>query len=128
MSAFRSAVEARDVDAMEAALAPDVVFRSPVVFKPYEGRDAVMHLLRNVLEIFEEFEYLDELHGDGSEALIFKARVGDRWVHGLDHLRVGADGLVTELMVMVRPMSGVIALAEAMGARLAASPVPETAT
>ncbi len=128
MSAFRSAVEARDVDAMEAALAPDVVFRSPVVFKPYEGRDVVMHLLRNVLEIFEEFEYLDELHGDGSEALIFKARVGDRWVHGLDHLRVGADGLVTELMVMVRPMSGVIALAEAMGARLAASPVPETAT
>ena len=110
---------------MEAALAPDVVFRSPVVFKPYEGRDVVMHLLRNVLAIFEEFEYLDELRGEDTEALIFKARVGDRWVHGLDHLRVGADGLVTELMVMVRPMSGVIALAEAMGARLAESPVPE---
>lgn len=124
MSAFRAAVEARDVDAMEAALSPDVVFRSPVVFKPYEGRDVVMHLLRNVLQIFEDFEYLDELQGEGTEALIFKARVGDRWVHGLDHLTVGDDGLVTELMVMVRPMSGVIAVAEAMGARLAASPVP----
>jgi hypothetical protein len=110
---------------MEAALAPDVVFRSPVVFKPYEGREVVMHLLRNVLEIFEDFEYLDELRGEGTEALIFKARVDDRWVHGLDHLTVGDDGLVTELMVMVRPMSGVIAVAEAMGARLAASPVPE---
>ena len=65
-NAFRQAVETRDVEAMAAALHPDVTFRSPVVFKPYEGRDAVMALLSLVTQVFEDFEYLDELQGDGS--------------------------------------------------------------
>ena len=124
MLAFRAAVEARDTEAMAAALSPDVVFRSPVVFKAYEGRDAVMHLLRNVLEVFEDFEYVHELEGDGTHGLVFRARVGEKHVEGWDWLRVDDDGLVTELVVMVRPLSGLIAVAEAMGARLAGSPLP----
>ena len=39
-------------------------------------------------------------------------------VEGLDHLTLDADGLVTQLVVMVRPLSGLIALAEAMAERL----------
>lgn len=118
MTAFRAAVESRDLARMEAALAPDVVFRSPAVFKPYEGRGAVMHLLGTVIQVFEDFEYTDELDGDGTHALVFRARVGDRWVEGLDHLTLDADGLVTQLVVMVRPLSGLTALAEAMAQRL----------
>lgn len=118
MTAFRAAVESRDLARMEAALAPDVVFRSPAVFKPYEGRAAVMHLLGTVIQVFEDFEYTDELEGDGTHALVFRARVGDRWVEGLDHLTLDADGLVTQLVVMVRPLSGLTALAEAMAQRL----------
>ena len=120
MLEFRAAVESRDLARMEAALAPDVVFRSPAVFKPYEGRDAVMHLLGTVLEVFEDFEYTDELAGEGTHALVFRARVGERMVEGLDHLTVDADGLVTELVVMIRPLSGLMALAEAMAERLGA--------
>ena len=121
MNAFRSAVEGRDLEAMGAALHPDVLFRSPVVFKPYEGREAVMFLLGNILQVFEEFEYTDELQGDGTHALIFRARVGERWVDGLDHLTLDDDGLVTQLVVMVRPLSGLTAVAEAMGERLGQS-------
>jgi ketosteroid isomerase-like protein len=73
--AFRAAVERRDPDAMAAALHPDVVFHSPAVFKPYKGRDATMRLLRHVLEVFEDFRYLDQLSGDGSHGLVFAARV-----------------------------------------------------
>lgn len=120
MLEFRAAVENRDLARMEAALAPDVVFRSPAVFKPYEGREAVMHLLGTVVEVFEDFEYTDELVGDGTYALVFRARVGERMVEGLDHLTVDADGLITELVVMVRPLSGLMALAEAMAERLGA--------
>lgn len=131
MLEFRAAVENRDLARMEAALAPDVVFRSPAVFKPYEGREAVMHLLGTVVEVFEDFEYTDELVGDtragsrrqgtgGTHALVFRARVGERMVEGLDHLTVDADGLITELVVMVRPLSGLMALAEAMAERLGA--------
>ena len=103
---------------MEAALSPDVVFRSPAVFKPYEGRQAVMHLLGTVVQVFEDFEYTDELEGDGTHALIFRARVGDREIEGLDHLTVDAEGLITQLVVMVRPLSGLTALAQAMAERL----------
>jgi hypothetical protein len=121
MEAFRTAVEAGDMDAAAATLHPDVVFRSPVVFKPYEGRDAVGVVLRAVGETFEDFRYVREIGqpGDRNTALLFKARVGDRELDGVDFFVVDDDGLITELMVMVRPMSGMHALAEAMGRRLA---------
>jgi hypothetical protein len=121
---FRSAVENRDPAAMEAALHPDVVFRSPAVFKPYVGREAVMRVVRHVLEVFDDFRYTDELPGDGTHVLIFEATAGDKQVQGLDLLRLDADGLVTELVVMIRPLSGLIALAQEMGARLEASDGP----
>jgi SnoaL-like domain len=117
---FRRAVETEDLDAMFAALAPDVVFRSPIVFRPYEGREAVMALLSLVAQVFEDFRYVDELHGEGTVCLLFRARVGDRELDGLDYLRLDPDGLVTELTVMVRPLSGAHALASAMEAKLEA--------
>jgi hypothetical protein len=117
---FRQAVEANDLEAMSAALAPDVVFRSPIVFRPYEGREAVMGLLSLVSQVFEDFRYVDELHGEGTTCLLFRARVGDRELDGLDYLRLDPDGLVTELTVMVRPLSGAHALASAMEAKLRA--------
>src|SRR3954451_15020194 len=118
--AFRAAVEAHDLEAMKAALDPDVTFRSPVVFREYEGREAVMHLLAMVAEVFEDFRYVDELHGEDATCLVFQARVGDRELEGIDYLRHGADGLVRELTVMVRPYSAATALRDAMGAKLAA--------
>src|ERR1700677_234533 len=117
-NAFRAAVERRDLDAMAAALHPDVVFHSPAVFKPYEGRAATVGVLGHVLEVLEDFRYLDELSGDGSRGLVFAARVGDKTLEGWDYLKLDGDGLITELTAMVRPLSGRIALAQAMGERL----------
>jgi len=123
MHPFRRAVEARDADALVELLAEDVVFRSPVVFRPYVGRDAVAPVLRAALEVFEDFRYVQEIGtSDGAEhALVFRASVAGRELEGTDLLRTDADGTVVELAVLVRPLSGVVALAEAMQARLAAS-------
>lgn len=123
-SSFRSAVESGDHDAITALLAEDVVFRSPAVHAPYRGRAACAHLLRHVSEVLEDFRYIDELAGDDRVVLIFAARVGDRDVEGLDHLVLDDDGLITELRVMIRPLSGLIAVATAMGQRLEDDPVP----
>jgi limonene-1,2-epoxide hydrolase len=119
MRAFREAVEARDLDAVEALLAPDVVFTSPVVFKPYSGKAITAAILRGVLRVFEDFRYDRELAGaDGRDhALVFTTRVGDREINGCDFIHVNEDGLIDEFMVMVRPLSGAQALAEAMGAQ-----------
>ena len=120
-SAFRAAVEAGDHEGMVAALAPDAVLNSPVSFKPFEGREAVSRLFAILLETFEDFRYVEEFDGQGSAALMFEARVGDRQLQGLDWFRFDAEGQITELTVMIRPLSAVIALAEAVGPKLAAA-------
>lgn len=119
MKTFRAAVEARDLVAMIDTLADDVVFNSPVAFKPFEGRETVGKVLEAVFNTFEDFRYTDELEGpDGTHALIFEARVGDKSVQGLDLLRTADSGEIKNLTVMIRPMSGVIALAEAMAPKV----------
>ena len=118
---FRAAVERGGIADAADLLADDVVFRSPAVFKPYEGRETVATILRTVAEVFEDFRYTGELEGDGLHALIFEARVGDRQVQGMDLIRDGDDGRIAELTVMIRPLSGLIAVAERMGPKLAAA-------
>jgi SnoaL-like protein len=106
------------MDAAVALLADDVVFHSPVVFRPYQGREAVGTILRAVVEVFEDFEYVREIADGPDQALVFRARIGDRQLEGLDLLRLDRSGAITELTVMVRPLQGVLALAEAMKAKL----------
>ena len=117
-SAFRSAVEAEDLDGMLAVLSDDVVLYSPVSFKPFRGKDAVRGLFSILMETFEDFHYTDHLEGEGTSILVFRAHVGDRDVEGIDLLRIGAEGLVNDFTLMVRPLSGINALWQAVGARL----------
>ncbi|MFD5730160.1 MULTISPECIES: nuclear transport factor 2 family protein [unclassified Streptomyces] len=119
MLAFRKAVEAHDLAAVEAALAEDVVFTSPVAFKPYPGKPVTAAILRAVSEVFGDFRYVREMASpDGRDhALVFTAKVGDREITGCDFLHLNEDGLIDDLMVMVRPLSAAQALAAEMGAR-----------
>jgi hypothetical protein len=73
VNSFRKAVEARDPDAMAATLAENVVFRSPVAFRPYPGKAITAAILRGVLRVFEDFRYVRELDGgEGRDhALVF---------------------------------------------------------
>jgi hypothetical protein len=125
---FQAAVKARDPEALSDALAEDVVFRSPAVFKPYEGRQVVAAILiQGAMRVFEDFRYTDRLEEGDTAVLIFSARVGDRELDGLDLLRFDGEGKVRELMVMVRPLSGLNALAEAMARRFEEAGIGRTA-
>ena len=116
---FRAAVESGDHAAMTALLAPDVRFFSPVAFKPFVGRDDVAEVLRQVMAVFADFHYVDELDGSGTHALVFRATVDGKQVEGLDHLRFDDAGLIREFTVMIRPASGLMAMGAAMGPRVA---------
>lgn len=118
-STFRAAVEAKDLAAVEAVLAPDVRFCSPAVHTPYEGRDMTLKIIAAVFAVFEDFAYIGEMRTGDEEALRFTTRIGDHSLEGVDLIRYGEDGLVTELTVLVRPLQGLQAVMEAMGARLA---------
>jgi hypothetical protein len=118
MHPFRVAVEAGDLDAAVALFADDATLDSPVSFKPFEGIEAVGAVLRAAAETFEDFHYTAELPGVDVHALVFSARVGDKSVEGLDLLRTGDTGRISNITIMVRPLSGLVALAEAMAPKV----------
>jgi hypothetical protein len=123
MHPFREAVEAGDLDRVTSLLAEDVTFSSPAVFKPYSGRETVAFILAAVFRVFEDFRYEREIGSasDVDHALVFRARVGDKEVHGVDLLRMSPDGEIADLTVMIRPLSALNAVAQAMGAQLEAA-------
>ncbi|OBJ47350.1 nuclear transport factor 2 family protein [Mycobacterium sp. 1423905.2] len=119
---FRAAVEARDAAAIEALLDDNVVFTSPVAFKPYVGRAITASILRGVMRVFEDFRYIRE-YGDAASrdhALVFETGIvgapGVR-ITGCDFLHFDDRGRIDALMVMVRPLSGAQALSQAMAAQ-----------
>jgi hypothetical protein len=112
--AFRRAAEAKDFSHASELFAEDVVFKSPVVFKPYEGREAVAILLGAVVQVFKDFRYVEHVETDDTAVLMFEARAGDRDLQGVDILRFAGDGRIAEMIVMVRPMSALHALADEM--------------
>jgi ketosteroid isomerase-like protein len=117
VESFRAAAEAGDAAALEALLSENVVFTSPVAHKPYPGKAMTAAILRGVLRVFEDFRYVREIvSADGRDhALMFRATVAGKEVHGCDFLHLDDDGLIDDLTVMVRPLSGANALAAAMG-------------
>jgi hypothetical protein len=115
---FRAAAESKDFSAIDELFTEDVSFRSPVVFKQYEGRDSVAMLLGAVSQVFEDFRYTGQTETDGTATLMFSARVGDKELEGIDLLHFDEEGRINDMAVYVRPMSGIHALAEAMQKKL----------
>lgn len=114
----RAAIESGDVDALSALLAEDVVFRSPAVYRPYHGRDTVIGVLRVVATVFENFRYANEWRDGATTILFFEASVGDRELQGIDILEENESGQIERFTVMIRPLSGLQALAATVAARI----------
>lgn len=117
---FRTAIEAKDMDAVEALLADDVVFRSPVAFAPYPGKAITNAILRSVVEVFEDFRYVRQLQDGREEAYVFEAKVDGLDITGCDFLTFDEEGKITEFMVMTRPLKASQALAARMAERFEA--------
>ncbi|WXL24424.1 nuclear transport factor 2 family protein [Ectopseudomonas mendocina] len=114
-------VEQKDLSGLPGLLHPQAVFRSPVAYKPYSGAPVVSLILNTVIKVFVDFTYHRELVTvDGlSVVLEFSAKVAGRDLKGIDLIRFDEEGKIVEFEVMVRPMSGLQALGEEMGRRLA---------
>jgi hypothetical protein len=123
MLAFRRAVEAREFAGIGELLAEDIVFHSPISSKPYHGREMVAMIVNIAATIFEDFAYQREISTevDDDHALVFGARIGGLWIQGCDFVHTGADGLIDELTVMLRPLKAVHAFEEQMRAKFAAA-------
>ena len=122
--AFRAAAEAKDFSRIEELFSADVVFNSPVVYKPYQGREPLAVLLHAILQVLEDFRYIAQVETGDTGVLVFAARVGERELQGVDILRFSADDTIVEMTVMLRPMSGLHAAAERMRELLEAADGP----
>ena len=123
---YRAAVERKDLDAVGELLAEEIVFHSPVTFHPFLGRETVTRLLAEVVQVFEDFRFTDELRMDGAHALIFRATVAGKEIEGIDLLRFDDDGLIADFTVMLRPLSAFVLFAQAMGERAQAAGLQTT--
>ena len=117
---FRAAVEQRNVDQAPELFHEDAAFVSPVLFKPYQGRDQVLKVLRaaeQVLAIGTAFQYVHQLEDPDDRVAIleFATEVDGKQVEGIDKLTFDEDGLITELKVMIRPASAL----QLVGAKMA---------
>jgi hypothetical protein len=115
---FRKAAEAKDLALMKDALREDVVLHSPVLFRGFEGRDAVLAVISHVAETLEGLTYVDEVAEDRSVVLRFEAKVGDLELEGIDYLTVDDEGRVADLTVFMRPMSALTEFNRRMAERL----------
>jgi SnoaL-like domain len=115
---FRRAAEAKDLELLAETLRDDVVLHSPILFRGFEGREVVTQVLTHVAATLEDLAYVDELAGERTVALRFRARVEDRELEGIDFLELDEEGRVAELTVFMRPLSALTRFNERMAERL----------
>lgn len=114
--AWHDVVRTRDLGRLADLLADDVVFRSPAVHTPQEGKAVTTAYLTAALEVLGPgLTYHRQLVGEDSAMLEFTTEVGGKQVHGIDLLRWDANDRLVEFTVMVRPLQGLTALVQAMG-------------
>jgi len=119
LAQWHAMIAKNDLSELPSIVAEKVVFRSPMAYPPYPTRDIVCLVLRTAASVFEDFVYHREfVSGPNDVVLEFSARVGDKKLKGVDIIRFDEAGKIAEFEVMVRPANALLALGEAMGARI----------
>lgn len=117
---YHAALEIGDYDLMMTTMADDVVLRSPITARiPITGKDQVRSLIRIVLRAFGNLRSTAHPVGDDLGLLQFSAEVRGTPLEGVDVLRVGPDGLITEITIYIRPLPGLLMLMSAIGGDVA---------
>lgn len=120
LARWRAVVESRDPTGLADLIASDAVFRSPAVHTPQVGRETVIGYLTAAFAVLgPQLRYEREWTGDDSAVLEFVTEVDGLAVHGIDMITWDADGLIQDVTVMIRPVKGLHAVMEQMGAELA---------
>jgi len=118
--AWHAVVQSGDPGLLDGLLAEDVVFRSPAVFAPQQGKAITTRYLTSAMAVLgPSLRYVGEWHGETSAVLEFEADLEGVFVQGVDMLHWNGDGQLVAFTVMVRPMRGLQKLVELMARELA---------
>jgi len=112
-------VRTKDANLLDGLLADDVVFRSPAVFAPQQGKAiTTMYLTAALYVLGPTLRYTHEWHDESSAVLEFTADLDGISVHGVDMLLWDDNDRLTGFTVMVRPIRGLEQLIVQMSERL----------
>lgn len=102
-------VASLDVEALDALLAPDVVFHSPVVHTPQRGLAITKLYLGAAFKVLnnDNFRYLREVIGERDAVLEFLTEIDGIQINGVDMIHWNADGKIDDFKVMVRPLKAI---------------------
>ena len=118
LSKWHAFVETQNAGILDEILAGDVIFHSPFVWKPKDGKAAALQILTTVATVFENFRYVREIIGEKDWALEFEARIGELALRGVDLIKLDDAGRIIDLEVMIRPANALQALGMEMGRKL----------
>jgi hypothetical protein len=123
---YRTAWQTRDVDTWAQALSLDVVMYSPILTKPFRGREAAIELFGVLFDELGEIRITDELTADDGEthAFFWNVQIGAKSIEGVDLLRRDERGEISEIRVLIRPLADIAVFAGAIGPALAAKRAP----
>jgi SnoaL-like domain len=125
LRAWHAVVESGDPALLDSLLADDVVFRSPAVFTPQQGKAVTTRYLNGAMAVLgPSLRYVSEWHDQASAVLEFEAELEGVYVQGVDMLRWNGDGKLVSFTVMVRPVRGLHKLIELMARQLAVAQSP----
>jgi hypothetical protein len=114
--AFRAAFETSDFAPAAAVLADDVAFRSPVLARPWRTRAVLERLGPGMVGVFGDVDFAPPVAGEQRSVLSWTGTVGELDAEGVLLLDVGADGLVSDMAILIRPLTALQAVAQAMAA------------
>lgn len=121
VAAWHDLLLSRDPAGLDALLADDVVFHSPVVHTPQVGKFVTFLYLSAALRVFvnDSFHYVREVVGEHDAMLEFQVEIDGIAVNGVDMIRWNDAGRIVDFKVMVRPLKAINLIHQKMAAMLA---------
>ncbi len=116
-------VRTQDPSGLNALLAEDAIFYSPVVHTPQRGRKLAAWYLGAAFQVFfnPTFHYVREIVGPSDAMLEFETEIDGVLVNGVDLIKWNGAGQIVEFKVMLRPLKAINAIHERMAAMLKSS-------
>ena len=120
IAAWHQLLKDRNPRGLDALLADEAVFHSPVVHTPQVGRVITKAYLAAAFQVFfnESFHYVRELKGEHDAILEFEVQIDGIAVNGVDMIRWNDEGRITDFKVMIRPLKAINLVHQKMAAML----------
>jgi len=112
----------RDLGGLDALLADDATFHSPIVHAPQVGKAVTRQYLTAAFGVFfnPSFRYVREIVGERDAVLEFLVEIEGITVNGVDMIKWDGAGRIVEFKVMLRPLKGINLIHQKMAAMLQA--------